>query len=120
DLDTTADVLVVGTGIAGLSAAYELALRGRSVVAVDRGPVGGGMTARTTAHLAFAFDDYYHEMIDLHGRDRARQVRESHEAAVDRIEAIQRDEGIACDFARLPGYLFAAREEDVDLLSREH
>lgn len=48
--DETADVIVVGSGIAGLSTAYELAKAGKKVVVVDRGPVGNGMTSRTTAH----------------------------------------------------------------------
>ena len=49
--DEQADVVVVGSGVAGRSAAYELALTGRSVVVLDRGRIGSGMTARTTAHL---------------------------------------------------------------------
>ena len=49
--DATADVAVIGAGIAGLSVAYELARAGRSVIVLDRGPVGGGMTARTTCLL---------------------------------------------------------------------
>ena len=54
-----ADVAVVGSGIAGLSCAYELVARGRSVIVLDRGDIGSGMTARTTAHLASALDDDY-------------------------------------------------------------
>jgi glycine/D-amino acid oxidase-like deaminating enzyme len=37
----TADTVVIGSGIAGLSAAYELALRGQSVVVLDRGKAPG-------------------------------------------------------------------------------
>src|SRR5205085_9208587 len=51
DRDLTADTVVVGSGIAGLSTAYELSLLGQKVVVLDRGPIGGGITARTTAHL---------------------------------------------------------------------
>ena len=52
ETDTTADVAVVGAGIAGLSIAYELIRAGKSVIVLDRGPLGGGMTAWTTGHLA--------------------------------------------------------------------
>jgi len=45
--DKTADVLVVGSGIAGISIAYELQEAGMDVVVVDRGPIAGGMTSRT-------------------------------------------------------------------------
>ena len=55
----TTDVCIVGAGIAGLSTAYELLVRGLRVIIVDDGPIGGGETARTTAHLASALDDRF-------------------------------------------------------------
>jgi glycine/D-amino acid oxidase-like deaminating enzyme/nitrite reductase/ring-hydroxylating ferredoxin subunit len=119
DRQETADVVIVGAGIAGLSTAYELTVRGKSVVVLDRGVLGGGMTSRTTAHLASALDDLYHKLVAMRGEDIARQHYESQSAAVDRIEHIQADESIACDFKRLEGYLFAPTESDVKLLDRE-
>jgi glycine/D-amino acid oxidase-like deaminating enzyme/nitrite reductase/ring-hydroxylating ferredoxin subunit len=113
------EVLVVGAGIAGLSSAYELAQAGRRVSVVDRGRFGRGMTARTTAHLAFEIDDYFRELIKMHGRDRARLWYESQSAAVDRIEAICRAESIDCDFVRLDGYFVPAEDKDVDYLRKE-
>lgn len=117
--DTEADVLVVGSGIAGLSAAYELRERGKSVAVVDRGAIAGGMTARTTAHLASAWDDFYHDLIATRGEDHARVVHQSHAAAIDRIEAIQRSEQIPCDFQRVDGYLCLADGDDAAVLDRE-
>ena len=43
------DTVVVGSGIAGLSTAYELACRGQKVLVLDRGRIAGGMTSRTSA-----------------------------------------------------------------------
>jgi len=117
--DLTADVVVVGAGMAGLSAAYELTRAGRSVLVIDRGPPGSGMSARTTAHLASQFDDFYCEYIRLRGEAEAQAYYQSQAAAIDRIEAIQQAEAIACDFARVDGYLFRAPETDPDLLARE-
>src|SRR5690242_17853337 len=88
--DAEADAVVVGSGIAGLSTAYELARQGRSVIVIDRGGIGTGMTARTTAHLASEIDDYYHELIHARGEDDARRYHESQVAAINRIEAICR------------------------------
>lgn len=106
--DEEADVVVVGSGIAGLSVAYELAAHGRNVVVLDRGRIGLGMTARTTAHLASSCDDFFSEMIRLRGLEAARMFHASHAAAIDRIEEISGREDIDCDFRRLPGYLFPA------------
>jgi glycine/D-amino acid oxidase-like deaminating enzyme/nitrite reductase/ring-hydroxylating ferredoxin subunit len=117
--DLATDVCIVGAGIAGMSTAYTLAAEGRNVVVLDDGPVGGGMTQRTTAHLSNAIDDRYLRIERLHGRDGARIAAESHTAAIDRIESIVRDEQIDCDFERLDGYLVAARGTPPDFLGRE-
>jgi len=100
----TADVAIVGAGIAGLSSAYELAKLGRSVVVVDRGAIGGGMTLRTTAHLASACDDLYTEIEKTRGEKQARLLYQSLAASIDRIEEIQRSEKIDCDFQRVDGF----------------
>jgi glycine/D-amino acid oxidase-like deaminating enzyme/nitrite reductase/ring-hydroxylating ferredoxin subunit len=101
------DVLVIGGGIAGLSTAFELVRAGRKVTVVDRGPIGGGMTARTSAHLSYEIDDTYAELIRKHGERAAKLYFESQKAAVDRIEEICAGERIACDFARLDLFVFA-------------
>lgn len=117
--DADADVCVIGAGIAGLTVAYELARAGRRVVVLDDGRPGSGETGRTTAHLATAFDDWYHEVERLHGAAAARLLGESFRAGVDAIERIVRDEGIACEFRRLDGWWFPSTPDDAALLERE-
>ena len=62
------DVAVIGSGIAGISTAYELSKRGKSVIVIDRGRICGGMTSRTSAHLAPLCDDLVSEMIKIKAR----------------------------------------------------
>ena len=119
DRDVECDVAIVGSGIAGLSTAYELALAGKSVIVIDRGALGRGMTARTTAHLSTELDDFYADLIDIRGEAEARLYHESQQAAVDRIEAICREAGIAADFRRLDGYLIPTDEYPIADLERE-
>ncbi|MBL8739780.1 MAG: FAD-dependent oxidoreductase, partial [Myxococcales bacterium] len=109
---TDTDVCIVGAGIAGLSTAYELLLRGLRVVVLDDGPIGGGETARTTAHLANALDDRFVELARLHGEEGARLAAESHAEAITRIETIAAAEHIACDFRRVRGYLMQKAGDD--------
>jgi glycine/D-amino acid oxidase-like deaminating enzyme/nitrite reductase/ring-hydroxylating ferredoxin subunit len=117
--DAETDVCVVGAGIAGMSVAYHLAKAGRSVVVLDDNAVGGGETGQTTAHLASAFDDYYHVVERIHGEEGARLVHESHQAAIERIGEIAAAEGIDCDYQRVDGYFFLAPHDTRDLLERE-
>src|SRR4051812_23886742 len=117
--DTDADVCVVGAGIAGMTTAYLLARQGRSVVVLDDGPIAAGQTQRTTAHLSNAIDDRYFEIERLHGEGGARLAAESHTAAIERIEAIAREEQIDCDLERLDGYLFLPPGGDPEVLDRE-
>ncbi|MHB8122149.1 MAG: FAD-dependent oxidoreductase [Desulfuromonadaceae bacterium] len=117
--NTHADVCIVGAGIAGMTTAYLLAREGRSVIVLDDGRIGGGMTERTTAHLSNAIDDRYFEIEHLHGEKGAILAAASHTAAIDRIEAIVAQEGIACEFERLDGYLFVPPHDSKDLLQRE-
>ena len=120
DGDRTCDVVVIGAGIAGLSTAYELSRFGRAVIVIDRGAIGRGMTARTTAHLATELDDFYSELIRTRSEEEARLYYDSQVAAVNRIEAICRDEGIDADFARIDGFLFPALLEDRAALEEEY
>src|SRR5207249_3367702 len=104
--DITVAVCVIGAGIAGVTTAYVAARENRSVVVVDDGPVGGGMTGRTTAHLVNAIDDRYIDVEKFLGEECARLTAESHTAAIDCAERIVREHNIDCDFERVDGYLF--------------
>lgn len=113
------DVVVVGSGIAGISTAYELSKRGKTVMVIDRGHICGGMTSRTSAHLAPLCDDLVSEMTRIKGRDATKLFCDSQASAVDRIEEIQKKEEIDCDFRRLDGYLFQGRNMPADTIDQE-
>ena len=117
--DVEVDVAIVGGGIAGLSAAYELSDLGKTVAVLDAGLIGGGMTSRTSGHLSYEFDDYYKELIRLHGSDAAKTYYRSQSEAVARIERIVSIEKIECSFERIDGYLFAAKDKDEKELDEE-
>ena len=110
--DKRFDTVVVGSGIAGLSTAYELACRGQKVAVLDRGRIAGGMTSRTSAHLTSQSDDGFKTVTQVRGLDGAKAFYESHAAAIDRIEAIAQEERIECHFRRVNGYLFPAIGKD--------
>jgi glycine/D-amino acid oxidase-like deaminating enzyme len=114
------DVCVIGAGIAGLSVALALVQDGLDVLVLDMGPIGGGQTARTSAHLASALDDHFYVLERRFGRRGARLCYESHAAAIDAIEENVRGFGIDCDFRRVDGYLWAPEGTSRRELDKEH
>src|SRR3954466_16179255 len=115
----SADVCVVGAGIAGLTRTYLLAREGVKVVVLDDGPSCGGETGRTTAHLANEIDDSYQEIESLHGRESGRLGAGSPPAAIDLIQRIVREGNIFCDFVPLDGYLFNPVDADPTFIDKE-
>ncbi|MDQ8731399.1 FAD-dependent oxidoreductase [Bradyrhizobium sp. LHD-71] len=119
DADQRCDVVVIGSGIAGLSTAHELAKHNLSVIVVDRGRICSGMTARTTAHLSPLCDDFVGEMKKLRGLGLTKGFYQSQAEAIARIEEIQKTEGIDCDFRRLDGYLFQGPRQSAEKIDEE-
>ena len=119
--DASTRVCIVGAGIAGLTTAYRLALSGIDAMVLDQHGLLGGQSARSTGHLCDALDDRYFELEKLFGEDGARLAAQSHAAAVDEIERICDRESIACDFARIDGYLVRGEGDQRDaILGREY
>ena len=115
--DLTADLCVIGAGIAGLSAAVEAALAGVRVVVLDAASAGAGETSMTSAHLTNVFDTGFTYVERHAGLDATRVAANAHMAAITRIEEIASSEHIACGFQRVDGYLFAhddAANADID------
>jgi glycine/D-amino acid oxidase-like deaminating enzyme/nitrite reductase/ring-hydroxylating ferredoxin subunit len=117
--DARPDVCIVGAGIAGLSVALALVQDGLDVLVLDQGPVGGGQTARSSAHLASAIDERAYVLERRFGRARARLAIESHAAAIDAIEHTAKTFGIDCDFRRVDGYLWRAPTGSWRVLAKE-
>lgn len=113
EADVQADVLVVGGGITGLTAAYLLGQAGRSVVVVERERVGGGETGHTTAHVTYVCDERLTDLEKHFGRDHAQAVWDAGASAMAEIRTIVQREGIECELRQVPAFLVAAEDKDV-------
>jgi glycine/D-amino acid oxidase-like deaminating enzyme/nitrite reductase/ring-hydroxylating ferredoxin subunit len=117
--DTTADVCVVGGGITGLTAAYELTRAGARVVLLERWRVASGTTGNTTAKVSLLQGLVYQGIAEQSGEDAARDYAAANEAAQARIAAIVANEGIDCDLVRLPAYTWTEEPGQVEPVRRE-
>ncbi|MGI4834741.1 MAG: FAD-dependent oxidoreductase [Janthinobacterium lividum] len=115
----TADVVVVGGGIAGLTTAYLLGKAGKQVVLLEDGDLASGESGRTTAQLSNAIDERYTSLEQLFGEEGARLAANSHSTAIDQVEQIVGDEQIACEFRRVDGFLFLPKNGDPQELKDE-
>ena len=107
DRDEQVDVVIVGGGITGLTAAYLLTLDGRRVALLERERCAQIDTAHTTAHLTMVTDQRLPALVKRFGRDHAQAAWDAGLAAIAQIESIVTDLDLACDFAWVPGYLHA-------------
>ena len=104
---TKCDVVVIGGGVTGLSAAYFLTKAGKQVCLLERDRLGQGDTGCTTAHLTCVTDLRLGKLASRFGKDAARLVWLGGMAATDIIQSIVAEEKIDCQFKRVPGFLHA-------------
>jgi glycine/D-amino acid oxidase-like deaminating enzyme len=115
-----ADVVVVGGGFTGLSAAHALAKRGARVVLLEAGRVAGEASGRNGGQCNTGL---FHDVADLTrkiGAERVRDFYRAYDAAVDTVERLVREEGIDCDFRRCGKLKVAAKPEHYAKLERIH
>ncbi|MGF6543545.1 NAD(P)/FAD-dependent oxidoreductase [Paraburkholderia youngii] len=112
------DVVVVGGGITGTTAALALAKKGASVVVCEAGTVGQAASGRNGGMCNNGFAQDYATMSQLIGTERANDIYRAFDAGVDTVERLVREESIDCDFARSGKLKLAAKPEHFDKLVR--
>src|SRR5512144_2005149 len=117
--DVSLDAVVVGGGIAGVTAARLLQRSGLQVAIVEARHVGAGDTGHTTAHLTEMLDAGYATLRSRFGREGAALAARSQRDAMDLVERFVADDRIDCAFSRVPGFRYADRAEEVRSLDEE-
>ncbi len=113
-----ADVVVVGAGFTGLSAALALAKRGANVVVLEAGRVVGEASGRNGGHCSSGLAHDFGGLAARLGVDTARAFYRAYDLAVDTVESLVAQEDIACDFMRVGKLKLAAKPEHYDKLAR--
>lgn len=113
------DVAIVGSGIAGLTAAVLLAGRGRSVAVLESDRIGAGGSGLAAAHAGEAFDSRYHTIKRTFGAEAARTAGSAVHDALEQIAAFVSTLSIDCGFRRLPGYFYTEKRNRVADLKSE-
>lgn len=116
--DTTADVVVVGGGLCGTSAALALAEAGVEVVLVEAEQIAGQASGRNAGFILQGTAERYDRALTHLGAERAREVHAWSLINHDRMaEAVERY-GIDCDYRRSGSLQLAGSEpEEAELRS---
>lgn len=117
--DLDADVVVVGAGIVGLTAALALSRAGKSVVVLEALRIGSQVTARSTAKITSQHGMIYARLIRDFGEEKARLYARANQRAIDAIEATVAQASIECAFERLPAYAYTESEQGVRQIEDE-
>lgn len=109
-----ADIVVVGGGFTGLSAARTLARKGVDAVVLEAGRVAAEASGRNGGHCNNGLAHDYGSIKARFGLERAQEMYRAFDSGVDLVERIVSEEGIDCDFVRSGKLKLAAKPEHFD------
>ncbi|NBS00570.1 MAG: FAD-binding oxidoreductase [Rhizobiales bacterium] len=113
-----ADVVVVGGGFTGLSAARTLARRGIGVCVLEAGKIISEASGRNGGHCNNGLSHDFSSIAKRFGLERAREMYHVFDKGVDLVETIVREERLECDFVRSGKLKLAAKPAHFDAMRR--
>jgi glycine/D-amino acid oxidase-like deaminating enzyme len=101
------DVVIVGGGYTGLSAARETASAGASTVVLEAGALGAGCSGRNGGQVAYSIKPSLATLTSRHGADKAFAICREGRAAVDHLKWLATEQGLDCGW-RQDGLFYGA------------
>ena len=112
------DVVVIGAGFTGLSAARTLAKRGVKVAVIEANSIGWGASSRNGGMVLTGMKLDVGTLSKRYGMELTRRMYADSLASIDLVEQIVREENIACDFSRCGHLEVACKQSHFDSYAR--
>src|SRR5260370_1065429 len=109
-LPARVDVLIVGAGYTGLSAARETAAAGAATWVLDAGAVGAGCSGRNGGQVAYSIKPSFEALAARYGESSAYAIHEEGREAVAYLRRLATGQGVDCDW-RAHGCFFGAHTQ---------
>lgn len=117
--ETTADVVVVGGGIAGVTTAIRLQREGVRVVLLEGASVGSGVTGNTSAKVSALQGTLLSTIVSRHGAEVGQVYAAASACAVEDIARLAEEENVSCALDRRPAVTYAATVEELKAVADE-
>lgn len=119
-LPVKSDVVIVGSGFTGLSAALTLQNKGVNAVVIDSGVPGFGASTRNGGQIGSGNQKFrVKRLIEIRGKEKATAMLREGTQMLDYIEHLIVSEGIGCHFRRCGRFRAAIRPEHYEAMARD-
>ncbi|MBQ6687166.1 MAG: FAD-dependent oxidoreductase [Bacilli bacterium] len=111
DKDIEVDVLIIGGGITGISAAYQLQNKNLKVCLVEQNEIASGVTSKTTGKISYIQENIYSKISKYHGIEKAKLYLKSQLWATEEIKKIIKENNIDCNLEKVRSYVINNNSE---------
>jgi glycine/D-amino acid oxidase-like deaminating enzyme len=118
EIPRSVDVLVIGAGYTGLSAARTLAKRDVNVAVLEANTIGWGASSRNGGMVLTGMKLDVATLSKRYGMELTRRMYAASLESIDLVEQIVREENIACDFSRCGHLEVACKQSHFDSYAR--
>lgn len=118
--ELSADVCIIGAGLAGLLCAEELSNRGYKVCVLEADKVGQGDSPNSSGMVTFAHGLIYDGLITKHGEEVAKKFLELSKYGANKVKQLIKENSINCDLKECDMYLFSTTKKGGKDLLKEY